>query len=138
MTMAAEMLKSIITDDDQKRFLDMILRGSTRIKDILTDIHSVFGGNEMNTGKHSVNQMLDEVLEIAADKIQLNDITVRKNYAAKDFKIVMNRPQILIALTNIVVNAVDAMAGVKGILTWLQYQPTNLVLYRLKTMVMAS
>ncbi len=29
----------------------------------------------------------------------------------------MNRPQVLIAITNIVNNAVDAMAGVKGVLT---------------------
>ncbi len=54
MTLAAEMLKSIITDDDQKRFLDMIIRGSGRINDILTDIHSVFGGNKLNQEKHSV------------------------------------------------------------------------------------
>jgi len=117
MSLAAEMLKAIITNDEQKGFLDMIIRGSRRINDILTDIHSVSGENEMNTGKHSVNQLLDEVLEMAGDKIQLNDITIRKNYAAKDFKIQINRPQILIALTNIVINAIDAMAGVKGILT---------------------
>jgi signal transduction histidine kinase len=117
MTLAAEMLKSITTEDDQKKFLDMIIRGTRRINDILADIHSVSRGNEMNTGKHSVNQLLDEALEIAGDKIRLNDITVRKNYAIEDFKIEINRPQILIALTNIIINAVDAMAGVKGVLT---------------------
>jgi signal transduction histidine kinase len=111
------MLKSVMTDNDQKTFLDIILRGSMRINDILTDIHSVFQAKEIQPEKYSVHQLLDEVLAMIGDKILLNNITIRKNYAAKDFKIVLNKPQMQIALTNIIINAIDAMAGVKGKMT---------------------
>jgi signal transduction histidine kinase len=117
INLAAEMLKSVMTDNDQKTFLDIILRGSMRINDILTDIHSVFQAKEIQPEKYSVHQLLDEVLAMIGDKILLNNITIRKNYAAKDFKIVLNRPQMQIALTNIIINAIDAMAGVKGKMT---------------------
>jgi signal transduction histidine kinase len=114
INLSVEMLKSIITDDDQKMFLDMILRGSMRINDILTDVHSTFQANETRQEKYSVHELLNEVLAMAGDKIMLKHVTIRKNYAAKDSRIVMNRDKMKIALTNIVINAIDAMAGMKG------------------------
>lgn len=114
INLSVEMLKSIITDDDQKVLLDMIIRSSMRINDILTDVHSTLDVNETPPEKYSINRLLDEVLEMAGDKIKLNHITIRKKYATKDARIVMNRPKMRIALTNIVINAIDAMAGIKG------------------------
>ena len=114
INLSAEMLKSAITDDDQKMFLDMIIRGSQRINDILTDLHSTFRADVVQSDKNSIHQLLDEVLAMARDKIMLKNIRIRKEYAAKDSQIVLNRPQMKIALTNIIINAVDAMTAGKG------------------------
>lgn len=114
INLSAEMLKSLITDEDQKMFLDMIIRGSTRINNILTDVHSTCHQSEMHVVKYSMHELLDEVLVMAGDKIMLKHITVRKEYSTRDSKIVLNRPDMKIALTNIIINAIDAMAPGKG------------------------
>jgi signal transduction histidine kinase len=119
INLSAEMLKSLITDEEQKMFLDMIIRGSMRINDILADVHSSFQGSDIQPEKYSIHELLDEVLAMAGDKILLKHITIRKNYAVKDSMIIMNRPKIKIALTNIVINAIDAMTEGKGELTLL-------------------
>jgi len=117
INLSAEMLKSVITNEEQKMFLDMIVRGSMRINDILTDLHATFRANETASEEYSIHQLLDEVLSMAEDKIMLKHITIRKDYDTKDSKIVLNRPQMKIALTNIIINAIDAMAADKGELT---------------------
>jgi signal transduction histidine kinase len=117
ISLSAEMLKSLVTDKDQKMLLDMVIRGSERINNILTDIYTSFRDNKIETDKYSVHRLLEEVLEMAGDKIMLKHITVRKNYDAKDFKMILNGPQMRTALTNIIINAVDAMAEGQGELT---------------------
>jgi signal transduction histidine kinase len=114
INLSAEMLRSIITDKDQKKFLEMIIRGSMRINDILTNVHAALRTTENQPGKYSIHQLLDEVLVMAGDQMTLKNITIRKNYAAKDFKTAMNRSQMKIALTNIIINAIEAMAPGKG------------------------
>ena len=117
ISISAEMLKSIITDNDQKMLLDMVIRGSKRINDILTDIYISFQHDKIETDKYSIPQLLEEVLEMAGDKIMLKHITVRRNYDAKDFKMILNGPQMRTALTNIIINAIDAMTMGQGELT---------------------
>jgi signal transduction histidine kinase len=114
INLSAEMLKSVITDDEQKKFLDIIMRSSMRINDILTDLHSTFRANEMQVENYSIHELLDEVLAMNEDKIVLRHITVRKDYASEDSKIVFNKPKLKIALTNIIINAIDAMNAEKG------------------------
>jgi len=58
--------------------------------------------------------LLDEVIEAASDKIMIKNIAVRKDYAPYDLKIKMDGPKIKIALTNIIINAIDAMPSEKG------------------------
>jgi signal transduction histidine kinase len=118
ISLSAEMLKSILPDNDHKVLLDVIIRGSMRISDILTDIFSYFRGNKTAAEEeYSIHQLLEEVLTMAGDKIMLKHITIRKNYDAKDFKMLLNGSQMKTALTNIIINAIDAMAGIKGKLT---------------------
>jgi len=54
------------------------------------------------------------VIEAANDKVMLKNITVKKDYTPCDPKIKMDMPKIKIALTNIVINAIDAMPSEKG------------------------
>lgn len=112
--LAVEMLQSGITGDNQKIFLDIIMRSSVRINDLITDLLKCQQANEVQTEKYSICQLLDEVLEMAKDRIMLKNISVRKEYAAKDCKIVLNRSKMKLALTNIIINAIDAMSTENG------------------------
>jgi len=117
ITLAAQMLKSMNRNDDQKIYLDIIMRASWRINDILTDLLTSRQANEMQLEKHSIHQLLDEVLAMTEDRLMLKNITVRKDYTTQECKIVLNRPEMKIALTNIIINAIDAMTSENGVLT---------------------
>lgn len=115
INLAVEMLKSAIRDDDnQKIYLDIIMRSSVRINDLIKDLLKYQQMDEVQMEKHSVCQLLDEVVEMAKDRILLKNIAVRKNYATKDRKIMLNKPKMKIALTNIIINAIDAMGTENG------------------------
>ena len=114
INLAIEMLKSMISDDDQKIYLDIITRGSGRINELVTDLLTSFQADEIQSEKHSIHELLDEVLAMTEDRIILKNITVKKNYATRDCKIILNRSKMKIALTNIIINAIDAMTCGKG------------------------
>jgi signal transduction histidine kinase len=62
----------------------------------------------------SINQLLDEILEIAKDRIILKNISVQKFYANSFCELLLDKPKIKIALLNIIVNAVEAMPSENG------------------------
>lgn len=112
--LAVEMLRSVTNNDDQKMFLDIISRGSGRINDLLLDLIAPVRAEEIKSEKYSIHQLLDEVLVMAEDRIMLKNITVRKDYGAHDCKIVLNEPKMKIALSNIIVNAIEAITREDG------------------------
>jgi len=109
INLAAGMLKTMITDDDQKMYLDIIMRGSVRINDLVKDFLNSNDPHQRLLENHSVHQLLDEVIAMAEDRIMLKNILVIKDYTNNNSVILVNRPKIKIALTNIIINAIDAM-----------------------------
>jgi signal transduction histidine kinase len=114
INLAVEMLKSLVSNDDQKTYLDIIKRGAGRINDLVTDLLTSFRSEEMQSGKHSVHQLINEVIAMTEDRIRLKNITISKDFATLDFKIILNKQKMQIALTNIIINAIDAMPLEKG------------------------
>jgi len=96
--------------------LDMISRNSVRINQLITDLLNSTKFTELVYKRVSVNQLLDETLELAKDRIQLNNITVSKNYAGDICEIAVDVERMRIAFLNLIVNAIEAMEPGKGIL----------------------
>lgn len=114
INLAVEMLKATLKDDEQKGYLDIILRGSGRINDLVTDLLMLCQGDELLPGMHSIHQLLDQVLVMTQDRINLKNITVSREYSTMDCKILLDKEKMKIALTNIIINAVDAMPSKNG------------------------
>lgn len=114
INLATQMLKSLAIDDNQKLYLDIILRGSERISGILTDLLASYKPDEHEEEKYSIHALLDEVLEMTKDRFMMKKITVKKKYTAMNDKIAVSRIKMKIALTNIIINAVEAMTPGKG------------------------
>lgn len=112
--LAVEMLQCSAPGTDQKKYLDIIMRSSVRINDLVSELLKHPHADIVQAGKYSINQLLDEVLEIAKDRIMLKNISVNKSYAAEDCTIIMDPPKMKMALTNIVINAIDAMSAGNG------------------------
>jgi signal transduction histidine kinase len=60
--------------------------------------------------------MLEEVLTGAKDRMLLKNISVRREYNATAHRVPMNPEKVRIALTNIVINAIEAMPTRTGVL----------------------
>ena len=107
------LLESKILDDNDRVYMDIIKRSSAKINDLINDL---LNGQkeEIQTEKHSIHQLLDEVIELAGDRLVLKNVIVKKSYAPYDLKVKMDKPKIKIALTNIIINAIDAMDSKNG------------------------
>ena len=112
--LTVHLLESKVLDDGDRLYMDIIKRSSTRINDLINDLMKEHLKDEIKTERHSIHQLLDEVIELANDRLTLKNVLVKKKYAPYDLKVKMDKPKIKIALTNIVINAIDAMPSKDG------------------------
>ena len=109
ITLAVEMLQSGVTGELQKTYLEIITRASFRINGLITDLVRHQQPGLLQHNKYSLNHLMDEVMFMASDRLLVKNINVTKVYSSRDCQATGDRPAMLIALTNIVINAIDAM-----------------------------
>lgn len=114
--LAVEMIEAINADKGQRIYLDIIMRSTERINKVIADLLTSTIVHEVEMEEESVHDLLDEVLFIMKDRILLKNIEVRKDYCSGNCIIKINRAQVIIAITNIVINAIDAMDESNGLL----------------------
>ncbi|MEO7046822.1 MAG: ATP-binding protein [Ferruginibacter sp.] len=117
INLAAEQLKeSNSVTDENTMLLDMVKRNSLRINQLISDLLNATKFSELKFEKTSLNDILDQALELAKDRISLEHTKVEKNYANDICDIDVDEEKIKIAFLNIIVNALEAMEPGKGIL----------------------
>jgi signal transduction histidine kinase len=114
INLAVQMLKSPTKVIDDDLYLGIIMKASGQINDLITDLLKIWQPGEMQLGKYTIPQLLDEALAMTEDRILLKNISVRRDYSTMDCKIFVNKQKIKIALVNIILNAIDAMHPEKG------------------------
>ena len=117
INLAVEMLESTHLDEEQKEYLNIISRGSCRIKGLVNTMLTSGQIGEYTSEFYSLRQLLEEVLTMATDRMQLKKIKVRREYTATDHRIMMDKEKMKIALANIITNAIEAMPSGTGELT---------------------
>ena len=117
INLATDMLESAIVDEELIKYLDIIKRNSIRINNAIYELLKYQGNDKEAEKTYPIHLLLDEVLEMASDRLRLKNIVVRKEYAVQDCPMLSDRAMIKIALTNIVINAIDAMPSENGELT---------------------
>ncbi|HTI90581.1 MAG TPA: ATP-binding protein [Puia sp.] len=118
INLAVEQLQSELNGNANSAdiMLEMIARNSARINLLITDLLNSTKFTELVYRRISVNQLLDETLELAKDRITLKNITVTKNYMNGICDVLVDPERIKIAFLNIIVNAIEAMEPGSGIL----------------------
>jgi signal transduction histidine kinase len=124
INLAVEQLQSELNGKDGRTkvvdsadlMLEMIARNSARINLLITDLLNSTKFTELAYQRVSVNQLLDETLELAKDRITLKNITVTKNYMDGICDIAVDLERMKIAFLNVIVNAIEAMEPGSGIL----------------------
>jgi len=103
------MLNSVVKDNDLKVYIDIILRSSKRIDDLINELLTTQQVNKMHAEEYSMHELLEEVVEMVDDRIKLKNIEVTKDFALEDRHMKLDRSKMKIALSNIIINAIDAM-----------------------------
>src|SRR6188474_3089636 len=70
------LLESKLLDDTDRMYMDIIRRSSVKINDLVNDLLTGQLAQETQTEKYSIHQLLDEVIEMAGDKISLKNIVI--------------------------------------------------------------
>jgi len=119
VNLAVEQLQSELSGHISKSselLLGMIQRNSDRINLLITDLLNSTKFADLRFQEVPLNELLDETLELAKDRIQLNNTTVLRTYNADGCKVSVDVKRMKIALLNIIVNALEAMEPGKGVL----------------------
>lgn len=115
--LASEQLKDMVQQDDESHLLfDMITRNANRINQLVSDLLNSTKSAEPKFDRVSINQLLDEALTMAKDRIELHNIKVEKKYTPDICDVSADKEQIKIAFLNLLVNAIEAMQPDEGIL----------------------
>jgi len=113
--LSIDQLLPLERDELQKNFMDIIQRNSLRINNIITELLNLAKPSELILLEHSLEEIMDETLSRANDRIKLQNIHVKKNYPSKPFFLQVDKEKLVIAFTNIIINAIEAM-GTNGLL----------------------
>jgi PAS domain S-box-containing protein len=118
VNLSVEQLKTEVPSDDDtiSMYFDIITRNCERINQLLTELLSSAKPAAITFSSYRVDKLLDETLELAADRIKLKEIKVETDYSGKVGEIPMDAAKMRIALLNIVINAVEAMKAGEGVL----------------------
>jgi len=118
INLAMEQLKNEAgADDDTAILFEMVQRNSNRINQLITDLLNSTKFAELSYARVSINDLLNEAVEMAKDRIVLYNINVVKRYSDDICDVSVDKEKLKIAFLNIIVNAIEAMEPGKGVLT---------------------
>jgi signal transduction histidine kinase len=127
INLAADQLKSEVLPDDENAspLFEMIARNSHRINQLISDLLNSTKFSELTYTKIPVNDLLDETLQEANDRISLNHVRVVKKYTSGVCDVSVDKERIKIAFLNIIINAVEAMENKEGSVLTLETKEEN-------------
>jgi signal transduction histidine kinase len=114
--LACDMLKMSDLSEEQRISLSIILRASWRIHEQLNTIMRSPGINDTKYEVYPLRRLLDEVLSSVEDHISLRRIEIARDYGELEDNVLIDVAKMKFALTNIIVNAIEASPLEEGVL----------------------
>jgi signal transduction histidine kinase len=127
INLAADQLKAEVlpNDENASHLFEMINRNSNRINQLISDLLNSTKFSELTYTKIPVNELLDETLKEASDRISLNHVGVVKKYTSGVCDVAVDKERIKIAFLNIIINAVEAMENKQGSVLTIETKEEN-------------
>ena len=114
ISLSADQLIQEIKDEESQLYLDVIRRNSARISTIITELLNSSRPSEIELSSTSIQELLQEVIDQAADSMQLKNVELIVNFPQQPFHVLADRSKLKIAFMNLVVNAIEAMEQVEN------------------------
>lgn len=109
ITLASEQLKTEV-DESAELFLDMITRNSKRIEDLIRKLMDSARQAALTKAPSNINDILDEAINLAMDRIKLRNIEIVKDYQKDMCDITVDNEKVKVALLNIIINGIEAIS----------------------------
>jgi PAS domain S-box-containing protein len=114
INLAVEQLIAAAAKDEDSLYLDIIHRNSNRINELIKELLLSSRPAEIDMSQSSFQSLIDEVLASAMDRINLKHISLSLNIPEQVIMIECDRSKLVMAFSNIVINAIEAMEEEKG------------------------
>jgi PAS domain S-box-containing protein len=112
--LSVEQLISEPNKESEADFLGIIQRNSVRINQIIKELLNLANPGELVFEKHSLQDILEESIKNASDRINLHKIELEKQFPEDPLFVSVDKNQLVIAFNNILINAIEAMEANKG------------------------
>lgn len=116
ITLSVEQMQQEQQDDNSLLYLDIIYRNSRRISDLIGELLNSSKPSEIVLVPVPLQHILDNVINASIDRLTLKHIKLSVNYPDAPLYIEADNEKLMLALLNIVINAVEAMEEGKGLL----------------------
>ncbi|WP_158538678.1 ATP-binding response regulator [Chitinophaga skermanii] len=103
-------------EDEADAYLGIVERNCERINQLITELLQTTRLPELDMQAHPINNLLQNALEQAADRLQLAGIKVETSFLPHNAVVEADKDKILIAFLNLIINAIEAMEGQNGLL----------------------
>lgn len=112
--LAGENLELLVHGDAEKSLISIIQRNSIRINQMITDLLESTKTLDLVFEKHSLQDVLEESLAVAKDRIKLQNIKLKTKFIPSPLYIFADKSKLQIAFSNILINAIESMENNKG------------------------
>ncbi|HZG00049.1 MAG TPA: ATP-binding protein, partial [Chitinophagales bacterium] len=116
INLSTEQIEAESTDDSVHMYCDIIKRNARRINDLITQLLQSARPADVVLQRHALSELVEQTLELAADRIQLKNVKVEREFSTDPCVVNMDMEKMKTALLNIVINAVEAMKPDEGVL----------------------
>ncbi len=118
LTLALDQLQDEIPDKNEsvRLYSDIIQRNAGRIEELIGEMLNSSRPKELDLALVPLEDIVEETLSMATDRINLNQIKLEKNIQRGLPRLLADKEKLKIALLNIIINAIEAMQPAKGVL----------------------
>ncbi len=129
LNLALEQLKDEMPQSNENVILytDIIQRNANRIENLIGDMLNSSKPKELQLELITINDLIEETLALALDRLNLKEIDLEKKYTENLFRILVDKEKVKIALLNIIINAIEAMTEQKGKLIIATFQKDDMI-----------